>query len=167
MAQERVLARVIEALGPLDARVLVTSGPAIDPASLPSAANTAVVRSAPHARLFEEAAVVVTHAGMGTVTRALACGVPLLCLPMGRDQHDVAARVVHAGAGVRLRPGARRRSIRAAAERVMREPRFRAGAQKLGSRMTADAAARRGVDELEALASGEHSAPVKPPWESR
>jgi MGT family glycosyltransferase len=163
MAQERVLARVIEALGPMDARVLVTTGPAIDPASLPSAANTAVVRSAPHARLFEEAAVVVTHAGMGTVTRALACGVPLLCLPMGRDQHDVAARVAVAGAGVRLRSGAGPRAIRTAVERVMREPRFRASARALGSRMVADAGAHRGIEELETLAAGEHSAPLKPP----
>jgi MGT family glycosyltransferase len=163
MAQERVLARAIEGLGRLDARVLVTTGPAIDPASLPSAANTVVVRSAPHARLFEEAAVVVTHAGMGTVTRALACGVPLVCLPMGRDQHDVAARVVHAGAGVRLRSGARPQAIRAAVERVMSEPHFRTRSRELGDRMVADAAAQRGIDELEALASGEHAPDLSPP----
>src|SRR6202035_5865010 len=48
MAQERVLARAIDGLGRLDARVIVTTGPAIDPASLPSPENTAVVRSAPH-----------------------------------------------------------------------------------------------------------------------
>ena len=47
---------------------------------------------------------------MGTVTRALAAGVPLVCMPMGRDQPDVAARVIHAGAGLRLRPGSRPRA---------------------------------------------------------
>ncbi len=124
MAQEKVLARVIEGLGRLDARVLVTTGPTIDPASLRAPNNTAVVRSAPHAQLFPEAAVVVTHAGMGTVTRALAAGVPLVCVPMGRDQLDVAARVVHAGAGVRLRAGAKPAAIRAAVERVMRRSRL-------------------------------------------
>ena len=60
MAQERVLARTIRGLGRLDARVLVTSGPAIDPASLPTAVNTCVIRSAPHAELFPQAAAVVT-----------------------------------------------------------------------------------------------------------
>jgi MGT family glycosyltransferase len=154
MAQERALARIIEGLGTLDVRVLVTTGPAIDPASLPVQPNAVVVRSAPHAQLFPQAAVVLTHAGMGTVTRALSCGIPLVCLPMGRDQFDVAARVVHAGAGVRLRPGARPAAIRAAVERVLRDPQFRAAAQRLGAQMLADASAHRGITELEALASG-------------
>lgn len=157
MAQEHVLARAIEGLGRLDARVIVTTGPAIDPESLPTAANTAVVRSAPHAQLFPEAAVVLTHAGMGTVTRALAAGVPMVCLPMGRDQLDVAARVIHAGAGVRLRPGSKPAAITAAVGRVMREPEFRSAARRIGADIVADATAQRGIAELEALASGEHS----------
>ena len=154
MAQERVLARAIEGLTRLDARVLVTIGPAIDPASLPAPPNIVVVRSAPHAQVFPEAEVVVTHAGMGTVTRALACGVPLVCLPMGRDQLDVAARVVHAGAGVRLRSGAKPAAIRAAVERVMHDPSFRCAARQVGARMIADAATHQGIVELEALARG-------------
>ncbi len=153
MAQEPVLARVIAGLAHLDARVLATTGPAIDPGSLPAPANTVVVRSAPHAQLIPEATVVITHAGMGTVTRALACGVPLVCLPMGRDQLDVAARVVHAGAGLRLRPGVKPAAIRAAVERVMYDPRFHTAARQLGARMTADAAAHQGIVELEALAA--------------
>jgi MGT family glycosyltransferase len=156
MAQERVLARAIEGLARLDARILVTTGPAIDPGSLPAAPNTAVVRSAPHARLFPETAVVVTHAGMGTVTRALAAGVPLVCVPMGRDQHDVAARVIHRGAGVRLRASARPDAIRSAVARVMREPAFRTAAERIGASITADATAQRGLVELEALASRQH-----------
>ncbi len=151
MAQERVLRRAIEGLGRVDVRVLVTSGPAIDPASLPTAANVTVVRSAPHAQLFSEAAAVVTHAGMGTVTRALAAGLPLVCVPMGRDQLDVAARVVHRGAGLRLRPGAKPSAIAAAVERVIGEPGFRAAAERLGAGIRTDAEAQRGLAELEAL----------------
>lgn len=154
MAQEQVLARAIDGLGRLAARVLVTTGPAIDPASLRAAGNIAVVRSAPHAQLFPGAAVVVTHAGMGTVTRALAAGVPLVCLPMGRDQLDIAARVVYAGAGIRLRPSAKPDAIRAAVERAIGEPSFRTAAQRIGATITADSAAQRGLAELEALASG-------------
>jgi MGT family glycosyltransferase len=154
MAQEQVLAHAIEGLGRLVARVLVTTGPAIDPASLRAGGNVAVVRSAPHAQLFPGTAVVVTHAGMGTVTRALAAGVPLVCLPMGRDQLDIAARVVHAGAGIRLRPRAKPDAIRAAVERVIGDPSFRAAAQRIGATITADSAAQRGLAELEALASG-------------
>ena len=154
IAQGRALARAIEGLSRVDARVLVTTGPAIDPASFHPAANTTVVRSAPHAQLLPETAVVVTHAGMGTVTRALAAGVPLVCIPMGRDQHDVAARVVYHGAGVRLRPSAKPDAIRAAVERLIHEPSFRTAAARLGANITADAAAQRGLAELEALASG-------------
>jgi len=153
MAQERVLARAIDGLSRVDARVLVTTGPAIDPASFHPGANTIVVSSAPHAQLFPEAAVVVTHAGMGTVTRALAAGVPLVCIPMGRDQHDVAARVVYPGAGLRLRTSAKPDAIGSAVERVLREPSFRAAAGRIGASITADAAAQRGLTELEALAS--------------
>ncbi|MEA2315148.1 MAG: hypothetical protein QOI03_1840 [Solirubrobacteraceae bacterium] len=153
MAQGRVLARAIEGLSRVDARVLVTTGPAVDPASLHPGANTTVVRSAPHAQLFPETAAVVTHAGMGTVTRALAAGVPLVCIPMGRDQPDVAARVLYHGAGVRLRPSAKPDAIRSAVERVISEPSFRAAAGRIGANITADAAAQRGLSELEALAS--------------
>jgi MGT family glycosyltransferase len=153
MAQEQVLERATDGLGRLDARVLVTTGPAIDPGSLRAGDNTTVVRSSPHARLFPETAVVVTHAGMGTVTRALAAGVPLVCAPMGRDQLDVAARVVYNGAGVRLRPSGKPDAIRAAVERVIREPSFRTAAERIGASITADAAAQRGLAELEALAS--------------
>jgi MGT family glycosyltransferase len=153
MAQGRVLARAIEGLSRVDARVLVTTGPAVDPASLHPGANTTVVRSAPHAQLFPETAAVVTHAGMGTVTRALAAGVPLVCIPMGRDQPDVAARVVYHGAGVRLRPSAKPDAIRSAVERVISEPSFRAAAARIGANITADAAAQGGLPELEALAS--------------
>jgi MGT family glycosyltransferase len=152
MAQEQVLARAIDGLRRVDARVLVTTGPAIDPASFHPGENTTVLRSAPHAQLFPETAVVVTHAGMGTVTRALAAGVPLVCIPMGRDQHDVAARVVHPGAGVRLRPNAKPHAIGAAVELVIREPSFRTAAERIGASITADAAAQRGLTELEALA---------------
>jgi UDP:flavonoid glycosyltransferase YjiC (YdhE family) len=152
MAQEQALARVIRALGDLAARVLVTTGPAIDPTSLKAAGNTVVVRSAPHAELFPQAAVVVTHAGMGTVTRALVSGVPLLCLPMGRDQLDVAARVVHAGAGLRLRPGASPAAIKRAVRRLLDDPSFRESAGRVGAQMRADAQEGRDISELEALA---------------
>ena len=65
----------------------------------------------------------------------------------------IIARVVYSGAGVRLRGSAKPQAIRAAVERVIREPGFRAAAARIGATITADAAAQRGLDELEALAS--------------
>ena len=47
----------------------------------------------------KEASVVVSHCGHGTTMKALAAGVPMVCIPMGRDQDGTAARVVGQGAG--------------------------------------------------------------------
>lgn len=64
------------------------------------------------------ATLVVTHTGWQTVNAALADGVPLVCIPDGRDQPDNAARVVACGAGVRVgkraSPGKLRHAIAAA-----------------------------------------------------
>ena len=46
------------------------------------------------------AAAVVTHGGHGTMIKALAAGVPVVAMPMGRDQNDNAARLEASGAPV-------------------------------------------------------------------
>ncbi|HEX6913422.1 MAG TPA: nucleotide disphospho-sugar-binding domain-containing protein, partial [Longimicrobium sp.] len=144
------LQRIITALGTLEVRGLVTLGPAMagEPFDLP--ANVVTVPSAPHAQVFPHAAAVITHAGHGTVMRALANGVPLLCLPMGRDQDDNAARAVFRGAGLRLRPSASPSRIAAAVRRLLAEPGFREAAARLGRVIRDDVAEDRAVRELEA-----------------
>ena len=149
--QRGVLQRIITALGALPVRGLVTLGPAMAGERFEVPANVAAVASAPHAQVFPHAAAIVTHAGHGTVMRALASGVPLLCLPMGRDQDDNAARVVARGAGLRLRPSASPERIAAALRRLLDEPEFRANAEALGRIIRDDAAADRAVTELEAV----------------
>ena len=93
-----------------------------------------VVQSAPHGPLIDQAAAVVTHCGHGTTLKSLAAGVPLVCIPMGRDQDDTAARVVHHGAGVRLSPTASADAIRAAITKVLEREQYRAAAKKLADR---------------------------------
>jgi UDP:flavonoid glycosyltransferase YjiC (YdhE family) len=152
--QTRLAQRAIDALGGLSVRGLLTTGPAVDPAHLAPPANVVVCRSAPHAQIFREASAVVTHAGHGTVMRALAAGLPLVCIPMGRDQGDVAARVVASGAGVRLSPKARPEKLRSAVREVLSDPSFRLKAQELARAIAAECAEERGVAELERLAAG-------------
>jgi UDP:flavonoid glycosyltransferase YjiC (YdhE family) len=41
---------------------------------------------------------------MGIVTKAASAGVPMVVVPFGRDQPEVARRVVESGAGVSLKP---------------------------------------------------------------
>src|SRR5205823_5951400 len=84
-----VLRRIVTATAALDVRTLVTTGPAIDPRDLPSRSpNVVVVRTAPHRAVLNQAAACLTHCGHGTTLKALAASVPLVCMPMGRDQND-------------------------------------------------------------------------------
>jgi MGT family glycosyltransferase len=150
--QRDPLRRAIEALAGLEVRAVVTAGPSIDPEALPSAANVHVCASAPHSALLREAAAVITHAGHGTVIRALAAGVPLVCMPMGRDQNDTAARVVARGAGVRIKPTASPAAIRKALTQVLGDGRYAAGAKALREAIARE---QREIDQvalLEALA---------------
>lgn len=147
--QREVLRRIIGALGTLPVRGLVTLGPAMAGERFDLPPNVVAVASAPHARILPHAAAMVTHAGHGTVMRGLVHGVPLLCLPMGRDQDDNAARVVARGAGLRLRPSASPPRIAAALRRLLDEPAFRANAAHLGRIIADDAASDRAVAELE------------------
>jgi MGT family glycosyltransferase len=151
--QAAPLRHVVEALRDLDVRAVVTTGPAIDAGSLPAAPNVFVCESAPHSELLKEAAAAVTHAGHGTVIRALAAGVPLVCMPMGRDQNDNAARVVFHGAGVRLAPSASPQKIRDAIRLVLERSSYRERARTLGERIVRDARASTAVPVLEEVAA--------------
>ena len=106
MDQGALVQRVLDAVAPLSVRALLTAGPAIDPETLRMPANARAVSFVPHRAVFPHASLVVTHAGWQTVNAALADGVPLVCIPDGRDQPDNAARVVEAGAGLRVKKSA-------------------------------------------------------------
>lgn len=160
--QQPILQRIITALGTLDVRGLVTLGPAMADVAFDVPANVRAVPSASHAQLFPHAAAVVTHAGHGTVMRALAHGLPLVCLPMGRDQDDNAARVVAHGAGLRLKRSASPDQIARAVQQVLDQPDYRRQARRLGQLIAQDVAADRAVHELEhiGLVPGMRSVPV-------
>ncbi|MEX2584161.1 MAG: glycosyltransferase [Gemmatimonadota bacterium] len=152
--QRDVLQRIITALGTLDIRGLVTLGPCMAGERFDTPNNVVAVASASHTQVFPHASAVVTHAGHGTVMRALANGLPLLCLPMGRDQDDNAARVFARGVGLRLRPSAKPRRIADAVRRLLEEPGFAENAERLGRVIEADQAADLAVQELEAVGAG-------------
>lgn len=152
MDQVPVLQRIAEALGRLPVRGVITTGPAIEPAALTAPDNVSVVRAAPHGEVLKHAAAVVTHGGHGTVAKSLAAGVPLACMPLGRDQPDVAARVVRAGAGLRVDAGADVGAIADATCRLLREPSYTEAARALATAIAAERREDRAVEELESLA---------------
>ena len=150
--QGPVLRRVVEALSMLPVRAVVTVGRMLDGGEVPSADNVVVVDSAPHREILAEASLAITHCGHGTTMKTLAAGVPMLCMPMGRDQNDTAARVVHHGAGVRLSPNASAAKIRRKVQLVLGDDRFRANALQLASAINDESLTVACVTELEELA---------------
>jgi MGT family glycosyltransferase len=150
-AQQNVLNRVVDALAGLPVRGLVTLGPGLRSGEVHSARNVAVVPSAPHADVLPHAAAVITHAGHGTVIKALAAGVPLVCLPHGRDQGDNAARVVAWGAGLRLSRRASATTIRQGVQQVLRDPAFRQNAERMAERIATELHVTSAAAEVEAM----------------
>jgi UDP:flavonoid glycosyltransferase YjiC (YdhE family) len=148
-----LLRRIVAALGRMDLDAVVTVGPAMEKETLPAPANVSILHSAPHDTVMQEVSLVVTHGGHGTVTRSLVNGVPLLVIPMGRDQGDNAARVVARGAGLSLADGATEEEIVSAVGRLVTEPHFKAAAVRLGNAIAADVASSVFVTEMEAIAT--------------
>jgi MGT family glycosyltransferase len=155
--QEELLGRIVEALEAVPVRAIVTTGYGIDPASVPAPANVDVVSAAPHREVLREAQLVVTHCGHGTTLKALAAGVPIVGLPMGRDQLDVAARVVHAGAGMRLDQSAAPTEIAAAVRKVLGDGRYRTAAERIACVIAEETASDLAVAEIEAVVAAEGS----------
>jgi MGT family glycosyltransferase len=146
------LQRVIDAMGTLPVRAIVTAGPAVDVTALRPGSNVTVVANAPHRQILPHASVVITHGGHGTVVKALAAGVPLVLLPHGRDQGDTSVRVSLLGAGVTLSRSARPAAIARAVRLVIQEVSYRKAAQRLGDIVRRDAASDALMRELEDVA---------------
>ncbi|HTR74125.1 MAG TPA: nucleotide disphospho-sugar-binding domain-containing protein [Solirubrobacterales bacterium] len=132
-------------------RVVITTA-GVDPAQLGGDPGDALVaRYLPHVPILREAAVAVCHGGMGITQKALAFGVPVCVVPWGRDQLDVAAHVVAAGAGTRvsrrrLSPARLARAVDAALACRDGAARVKAGFEATGGVATA-------ADALESLAA--------------
>jgi len=148
-----VVRRVVDALGRLPVRGLVTLGAGLADHDVTGTKNVVVVPSAPHSQILPHTSAVITHAGHGTVIKALAAGVPLVCLPMGRDQEDTAARVTLSGSGLRLKSSASAKNIAKATESVLKSDRYRTAAEALAAAIAAETRTDRAIEELENLAA--------------
>ncbi|GAA2251296.1 glycosyltransferase [Kitasatospora cystarginea] len=120
--------------------------PALDP-------DVLVLPHVPQLDLLARAAAVVCHAGHNTVCEALWHGVPLVVAPIRDDQPVVAAQVVAAGTGVRLRFGrTTAERLGQALDAVLDDPAYRAAAQRVGASFRAAGGATAAADHLERLA---------------
>lgn len=121
----------------------------VDASALTPPANVRIERYVAHTPLLERAACVVCHAGMGITQKALAHGVPVVAVPFGRDQPEVARRVEVVGAGVRLPRGRLRPDrLREAVNRAME---CRPGAQRVAEAFRSAGGATAAANALDEL----------------
>ena len=125
-AESDLVQRILDALAPLHVQGFLTLPDYIDRSSLEPPGNVTLSGYVRHAAVLPHADLLVTHAGLGSVVAALAYGVPMVCLPLAREQPDNARAVVRVGAGCALRPDANADEIRTAiAEQLQRRSRVR------------------------------------------
>jgi MGT family glycosyltransferase len=93
-----LMAWLIDGLAPLEAEVIITTGTGFDPSSLPPLPqNVHVERFIPQSLLLEHCALVVSHAGFGTVLGAMQHGVPMILLELAADHWYNAERCAELG----------------------------------------------------------------------
>jgi MGT family glycosyltransferase len=149
LGDDQVIGRVLEAVTDLPVNAMVNLGGHLDAATLVPPPNAVIQGYVRHAAVMPHAQLVVTHAGLGTVVAALSFGVPLVCIPLGRDQPHNAERVDALGVGVVVPPDASAAQLRAAVERVLADQSYAEAARRFVTLY--DPTARLAIDELESL----------------
>ena len=146
--------RIARACRALDAQLLLAHCDclnAVQAEALRRAGATWVTGFAPQRAALARADVVISHAGLNTVLDALAAGKPVLALPIAFDQPGVAARLVHAGAGLRLLPAlASAERIERSLRRLLGEPAFAQRARVLGADVAVSGGVLKAVEIIEA-----------------
>jgi UDP:flavonoid glycosyltransferase YjiC (YdhE family) len=88
--------------------------------------NVSCHQRVPQLQVLTRASAMITHAGLNSVKECIRAGVPMLCFPIGRDQHGNAARVHFHRVGLqgrrsRLTP----RSLKAMIHELLGNPLYR------------------------------------------
>lgn len=156
--------RLLDAVAPLEARVIATTGPAVDTDRLRVPANVELHTWLPHEEVMPEVSLVVGHGGHATTMTALAHDLPLLVIPMDpkTDQPYIGRAIQRAGAGRALGRRSSPRRIRSAVEELLGDGPHRAAAARLGARVRDLPGARTGADLLEDVLSRPAAAPGRP-----
>jgi UDP:flavonoid glycosyltransferase YjiC (YdhE family) len=112
--ESALLERVLSALSQLPVKGFVSLPDYLDHAAFDPPDNVTLAGYVRHPAVLPHAATLVTHAGLGSVLAALTYGVPMVCLPLDREQPANAAAVERIGAGRALSPDAGADEIAAA-----------------------------------------------------
>jgi UDP:flavonoid glycosyltransferase YjiC (YdhE family) len=135
--QAEALPAMLAAVASLPLRVLLTLGGVMPIESIDAPSNVTVRDYVPHDMVLPHMSAVISHGGLSTITAALAAGVPLVCIPQGREQPLNAARVEVCGAGRVVAPDAPVAVIATAVDAVVRDVTARAAARRLAAEIAA------------------------------
>lgn len=135
--QQQTLQNILDAVAAMPIRLVLTTGPAVDPATLDPPTNAEVHQFIPHREVFPTCSAVVGHGGHSTTIQALAHGLPMVIIPMHPllDQPMVGKAVAASGAGVVLSKRASAAAVATALAQVLDDPSFTAAAQVIASRL--------------------------------
>lgn len=144
----------LEAVAALDADVLFTTGPYVDPESLGPVPEHVTLRSfVPQDAVLPHADAVLHHGGSGTLIGALAHGTPMVIAPLFADQPFNARRAEAAGLGLAVMD-----KDPAKLHEALSEVLDRADLRDAGARVAEEMAELPGLDvavsRMEALAAG-------------
>jgi UDP:flavonoid glycosyltransferase YjiC (YdhE family) len=117
-------------------------------------ANARLVEWVSYSRTMPQSALVVCHAGHGTMVRALASAAPIVAVPHAGDMAENAARADWAGVGVRLPwPLLSPFTLRLAVRRALADPCLAGRARTLADWAANHDGATRAAELVEALAA--------------
>jgi MGT family glycosyltransferase len=151
MDEAPVVQLVLDAIEPLPVRVLVTLGEHLEPAAFRTPDNAVLSGFVHHSAVLPDASLFIGHGGLGGISAALAHGVPVLSIPLGRDQPANAEHVEAVGAGRSVSKDASMDDVRAAVAGVLADASYREAAQRMASVIAGYGNGARAIDELEAL----------------
>jgi zeaxanthin glucosyltransferase len=99
----RLIRTVIDAVTQRpDWQLVVSLGSRLEPQEFgPLPPHVHLSRWVPQMQMLARASVMITHAGVGTVKECIISRVPMLAVPLMRDQFSCAERIVHHGLGLR------------------------------------------------------------------
>ena len=149
--QAPVMRSVLEAIAGLPIRAVVTLGPALAQESFDTPTNVQLEAFVPHEAVLPHVSAVITQCGLGTISKVLDHGRPMVCLPVLGDQPSNAARIARLGAGLRLPRDATPAAIGKAVRRVLDESTFRVAAENYAHSIEGEDPRRVVVDELESM----------------
>ncbi|HEX8604323.1 MAG TPA: glycosyltransferase, partial [Pseudoduganella sp.] len=145
--------RIARACRQLDAQLLLAHCGGLSArqeVALQAAGATWVCAFADQQQVLARADAVVTHAGLNTVMDAIAARTPMLALPIAFDQPGAAARICHAGIGLRASPRfASPRHLAAQLRRLLQEPRFSRRLEPMADAVASAGGAARAADIVE------------------